>query len=132
MDYPIGEVYGVDGEMKAQLLEMGITTTYQLLERVMDGTSHRALAEQLNVPVSQITSWVNRADLMRLNGVGREMANLLEEGGVDSCKELQHRVAANLQAKLKEINNAQKIAHHAPTVTQVQSWIEQAKKLAAN
>lgn len=35
MDYPIGEVYGVDGEMKAQLLEMGITTTYQLLERVM-------------------------------------------------------------------------------------------------
>jgi len=74
---------------------------------------------------------VNRADLMRLKGVGTEMANLLEECGVDSCKELQHRVAVNLQAKLKATNDEKHITHHAPTVAQVEEWIREAAQLSA-
>jgi prephenate dehydratase len=69
---------------------------------------------------------------MRLKGVGGEMANLLEECGVDSCKELQHRVAANLQAKLKTTNDAKKITHHAPTLAQVEEWIKEAATIAAS
>lgn len=57
------------------------------------------------------------------------MSNLLEECGVDSCKELQHRVAANLAAKLKEVNDAKKITHHAPTLAQVESWVTEAAEL---
>jgi prephenate dehydratase len=59
------------------------------------------------------------------------MANLLEECGVDSCKELQHRVAANLQTKLKATNDEKHITHHAPTVAQVEDWIREAAQLSA-
>ena len=68
---------------------------------------------------------------MRLNGVGKEMANLLEECGVDSCKELQHRKPENLQTKLKEVNDKEKITHHAPTLAQVEEWIKEATTFAA-
>ena len=68
---------------------------------------------------------------MRLKGVGTEMANLLEECGVDSCKELQHRKADNLSSKLKETNDAKKITHHAPTHAQVEEWITEAVAFAA-
>src|SRR5690242_21072049 len=89
------------------------------------------LAKKLGVTNPQLTEWINRADLMRLKGVGTEMANLLEECGVDSCKELQHRKADNLYTKLKETNDAKHITHHAPTQAQVQEWITEAATVAA-
>ena len=67
---------------------------------------------------------------MRLKGVGKEMANLLEECGVDSCKELQHRKPDKLQAKLKEVNDAKHITHHAPTMAQVEEWITESAAFA--
>jgi predicted flap endonuclease-1-like 5' DNA nuclease len=81
--------------------------------------------------VAQLTEWVNRADLMRLKGVGTEFANLLEDCGVDSCKELQHRVAANLHAKLVSANEEKHITHHAPSLGQVEDWIKEAATLSA-
>ncbi len=89
-----------------------------------------ALAKQIGVSDSQLTEWINRADLMRLNGVGTEIANLLEECGVDSCKELQHRKADHLYTKLKETNDAKKITHRVPALAQVEWWINEATTLA--
>jgi len=37
---------------------------------------------------------------MRIKGVGEEWSDLLEAAGVDTVKELKHRKAANLHAKL--------------------------------
>ncbi len=68
---------------------------------------------------------------MRLKGVGTKMANLLEASGVDSCKELQHCVPANLQAKLKGITNGKKITHYTPTLAQIEAWITEAATFAA-
>ena len=98
------------------------------------GTSaqRNALAGQLGTTAAQLTEWVNRADLMRLKGVGTEFANLLEDCGVDSCKELQHRVAANLHAKLVSVNEEKHITHHAPSLGQVEDWIKEAATLAAS
>jgi uncharacterized protein DUF4332 len=90
-----------------------------------------ALAKQIGVAESQLTGWVNRADLMRLKGVGTEMANLLELCGVDSCKELQHRKAEHLHDKLKATNDVEKITYHAPSLAQVDEWITEATTLAA-
>lgn len=95
------------------------------------GHDRAELAKTVGVEPAQLTEWINRADLMRLNGVGTEMANLLEECGVDSTKELQHRIAANLHTKLKEVNDQKHITHHAPTEAQVAAWITEAKTMAS-
>jgi hypothetical protein len=42
------------------------------------------LAEESGIDEKRILTWVNLADLMRLNGVGKQFAELLEAAGVDS------------------------------------------------
>ena len=132
MAHKIAEIKGMEAAIVAKLATAQITTVEQLLAQAGTAAERNALSKQLGVSSSQLTEWVNRADLMRLKGVGTEMANLLEEGGVDSCKELQHRVPANLQAKLKGINDEKKITHHAPTLAQIEAWINEAATFAAS
>lgn len=132
MAHKIAEIKGMDAMAQAKLQSARITTVEHLLEQTGTAAQRSALAKELGVSSGQLTEWVNRADLMRLKGVGTEMANLLEECGVDSCKELQHRTAANLQTKLKTVNDEKHITHHAPTLAQIEEWIAEAATFAAN
>ena len=131
MAHKIGEIKDLDPDVQAKLEHANMTTVEHLLQATTTRQQRSALAKQLSVSESQLTEWINRADLMRLKGVGKEMANLLEECGVDSCKELQHRKADNLTTRLKETNDAKKITHHAPTHAQVEEWIKEASTFAA-
>ena len=130
MTHKIGEIKDLDPGMQAKLEQAHIHTVEDLLNATNTPQQRTALSKQLNVASSQMTDWINRADLMRLKGVGKEMANLLEESGVDSCKELQHRKPDKLQAKLKEINDAKHLTHHAPTMAQVEEWITESSTFA--
>lgn len=126
----LSEIKGMDSASQEKLVAANITTTDQLVEQGLTTGKRYALARQTGIEVKRLTEWVNRADLMRLQGVGREMANLLEECGVDSCKELQHRVPGNLYVKLKQTNDAKKITHHAPTMALVETWVAQAAEIS--
>jgi hypothetical protein len=131
MKRKVAEIKGMDAGLQAKLEAQGITHTHHLLEHHRDPHKRTALLHHLGIQSAQLTDQATRADMMRLKGVAREMANLLEECGVDSCKELQHRTAENLYKKLKETNDAQHITHHAPTLAQVKEWIKEAAQLAA-
>jgi predicted flap endonuclease-1-like 5' DNA nuclease len=72
---------------------------------------------------------VNHADLTRIVGVAEQYAELLEAAGVDSVPELATRVAANLHAKMAEVNEAKRLVRRLPSVDQVSQWIEQCKSL---
>ena len=71
------------------------------------------------------------ADLFRINGVASQYAELLESAGVDTVKELKHRNAENLAAKMAELNEKKKLVRRPPSAIVVQGWVSQAKKLAA-
>ena len=131
MAHKISEIKGLDADIQTKLEQANVVFIEDLLKETNTPQKRSALAKQLGVESSKLTDWINRADLMRLNGVGKEMAHLLEECGVDSCKELQHRIPENLQAKLKETNDKEKITHHAPTLAQVQEWVKEAATFAA-
>lgn len=131
MSDKIGAIKGLNASLAQKLEAEGIHTTDDLLKATATQQERSTLAKKVGVEGSQLTEWINRADLMRLKGVGTEMANLLEECGVDSSKELQHRKADNLYTKLKETNDAKKITHHAPTLEQVDEWIHEAATFAA-
>ncbi len=69
------------------------------------------------------------ADLFRINGVASQYAELLEGAGVDTVKELKHRNAENLTAKMAEVNAEKNLVRRTPSVKVVQDWISQAGKL---
>jgi hypothetical protein len=69
------------------------------------------------------------ADLMRISGGGEGYSELLEAAGVDTVKELQHRRADNLTAKMAEVNATRKLTRQVPGLAQVTRWVEQAEAL---
>jgi len=125
----IEEIEGVGPAYAAKLSEAGITTVELLLEQGGAAKGRAAIAEKTEISEKLILKWVNHADLIRLKGVGPQFAELLEAVGVDTVKELRNRNAANLAAKLIEINEAKGIAGTTPNEKQVEGWIEEAKTL---
>jgi len=123
------EIEGV-GEVYAQkLMEMGIPTTEDLLEKGATSKGRQEIAEQTDVSGTLILRWVNRVDLFRVKGVGQEYADLLEAAGVDTVPELAQRNAENLYTRLGEVNQEKKLVRRLPALDQVKGWIEQARQL---
>lgn len=126
----IEEVEGIGPVYAAKLGEAGVRTTDDLLEQGASAKGRDTLAEATGLTAGQILKWVNHVDLMRLNGVGSEYADLLEAAGVDSCAELARRNPANLAATFAELDAARpNWIRRVPGETTVAKWVEEAKTL---
>ncbi|MCK4953408.1 DUF4332 domain-containing protein, partial [Candidatus Bathyarchaeota archaeon] len=100
-----------------------------LLEAGSTPKERNDLAERTGISPKLILEWVNIADLFRIEGVGEEYSDLLEEAGVDTVIELSRRNPENLHTKIVEINEEKNIVRRIPNLKQVKEWINQAKKL---
>lgn len=129
MSYKIEEIEGVGAAYARKLEAAGVKTTEALLEKAASKKGRAALAEETGISEKLILKWANHADLFRIKGVAGQFAELLEAAGVDTVKELRHRVAANLHARLVEINDARKLCNRVPAVSEVERMIDQAKTL---
>lgn len=123
------KVEGIGETYAQKLKDAGVATTEALLKKGATPQGRKALADETGISGKLILEWVNHADLFRIKGVSEEYADLLEEAGVDTVPELAQRNAANLHAKLVEVNEAKKLVRKLPAESQVGSWIEQAKSL---
>ena len=129
MDYKIVDIEGVGEVYAEKLTAAGINKVSELLEKCADPKGRKELAEATGIAEKNILRWTNHADLFRINGVGPQFAELLEAAGVDTVKEVRHRVAENLQPKLEEVNAARRICGRVPVVAEIQKMIDQAKEL---
>lgn len=128
--YAIIDIEGIGPVFAEKLKAVGISTTGKLLDRAKDPKGRKDLAEETGIDDSRILKWANMADLMRIKGVAEEYSELLEAAGVDTVKELKHRRADNLAAKMAEVNAEKKLVRLVPSEKSVAKWIEQAKTLA--
>jgi predicted flap endonuclease-1-like 5' DNA nuclease len=125
----LSDIEGIGAVYAEKLGEAGLQTTDDLLSAGGTPQGREALAEKTGIGAGLILEWVNHVDLYRIDGVGSEYADLLEEAGVDSVVELAQRNAENLQARLSEVNNERDLVRSVPGLAQVADWIEQAKGL---
>ncbi|MDI9551117.1 MAG: DUF4332 domain-containing protein [Candidatus Cryptobacteroides sp.] len=129
MIYKIVDIQGIGEAYATKLIAAGVATVDQLLEKGKDAKGRKALAEATGISEKNILTWVNHADLFRINGVGPQFSELLEASGVDTVKELATRNAENLVAKMEEVNAQKRLTKVVPSVEQVKKMIEQAKNL---
>lgn len=125
----IGKIKGMTPEIEAKLQANQITHPEQLLDAGSTPAGRKELATKVGVDEKLLMEFLNRADLARVKGIGDAFANLLEEAGVDTVKELAHRVPANLHKKLTEVNEAKKLAHRVPKLEEIEAWVTEAKEL---
>ena len=129
MGYKIEEIEGIGPAYSEKLAAADISTTDDLLKLCCDARGRKATAEKTGVSEGQLLKWANRVDLMRISGIGSEYSELLEAAGVDTVKELRNRNAANLAAKMAEVNETRKLTRALPAEKAVSQWIEQAGTL---
>lgn len=129
MAYKIDQIEGIGDAYAQKLKAVGVDTTEELLKRACNPKGRETLAEETGISPKLILKWANHADLFRIKGVAGQFAELLEAAGVDTVKELRHRVAANLHAKLVEVNDAKNLCNRVPAESEVQRMIDQAKEL---
>lgn len=129
MSYPITDIQGIDGHAAAALKSAGIRSTGALLDKAGTVKGRKALAEQIQYDEKQLLCWANGADRMRIKGVSKEYAVLLQYAGVDTVRELAHRNAHNLTTAMTKANEKHQIVRFLPSEKVVERWIEHAKKL---
>ena len=129
MAYKIIDIQGIGPVYAEKLIAVGIETVPQLLEAGAGPKGRKALEEKTGIRGDLILTWVNHADLFRIKGVGPQFSELLEAAGVDTVKELRNRNAANLAAKLLEVNEAKHICRRTPVEKEIQKYINLAKEL---
>ena len=114
---------------ETKLRKAGVRTTDSLLKVAATRTGRRRLAKETGLSESDILSWVNRADLLRITGVGSEYADLLEVAGVDTIRELRRRNPERLLEAMTELNLRKRLVRRLPTEGMVSGWVNEAKAL---
>ena len=122
-------VAGFKSSLPKKLIAVGIETVDQLLAEGASAKGRKALEEKTGIRGDLILTWVNHADLFRVKGVGPQFSELLEAAGVDTVKELRNRNAANLAAKMLEVNEEKHLCKRTPVEKEIQKYIDLAKQL---
>lgn len=129
MTYKIEEIEGIGPAYGQKLATADIKTTEDFLKFCADEKGRKTVSEKTGISETLLLKWANMADLMRINGIGGEYAELLEASGVDTIKELRTRVADNLAQKAAQINEVKKLTRVVPSSKVIADWIEKAKSL---
>jgi predicted molibdopterin-dependent oxidoreductase YjgC/predicted flap endonuclease-1-like 5' DNA nuclease len=123
---PVTRISGIGERFEVALDAQGIRTAGDLLAAGGTPEGRIRIAAALGVETSVVLEWVNRADLMRVEGIDERLSDLLENAGVDTVRELARRVPANLHAKLTEVAGG---AQDVPSEQEVARWVSQAADL---
>lgn len=129
MAYKIIDIEGIGEAYAAKLEAAGVKTPEDLLAACATAKGRKEMAEKTEISEKLILRWTNHADLFRIKGVGPQFAELLEAAGVDTVKEFRHRVAANLQKKMEEVNAEKNLVNRVPSESELQKMINQAKEM---
>jgi predicted RecB family nuclease len=125
----IDTIEGIGHRQATKLRKARIRTTEALLKNGGTRKGRKTIADTTDISEKLILEWVNRADLMRVKGVGEEYSDLLESAGVDTVKELRRRNSANLLSAMVEVNDKKKLVRRLPTESMVERWVNHAKDL---
>jgi predicted flap endonuclease-1-like 5' DNA nuclease len=111
-----------------KLRKAGIRTTEALLKSAATRTGRRRLSRETGLPEADILAWANRADVMRIRGIGSEYADLLEATGVDTIRALRRRNPDRLLEAMTETNLRRRVIRRLPTDGMVRRWVDEAQE----
>jgi hypothetical protein len=132
MRFVTGEhrINGITEADAQRLIANNVTSLANLLERGANPKGRKELVAETGINSDLILTWVNRADLARINGIDADSAALLEAAGVDTAVELANRNAANLHERMVTVNQDAGLVQALPSAAQVADWVAQAKQVA--
>ena len=96
MSESIRKIEGIGEEYQSKLEYLGIHSLNELLSMTKTQEQRNELAERSDIPVGHIDNWASMLDLMRIDGIGFQYAELLTYSGVRSVEDFRKRNPQNL------------------------------------
>lgn len=122
----IAAIRAIDHRDATKLRKARVRTTEALLQQAGTRPQRSDLSERTGIATVDLLRWAHQADLMRINGIGSEYADLLGSAGVDTVKALRRRNAANLMTLMTQVNTKRRTVQRLPTIEMVQGWVDTA------
>lgn len=129
MNAPIDTIEGIGPTYRGKLEAAGVRTVEGLIERCGSILGRKEVATLTGLREGQIDKWVRTADLMRVNGVGKEYSQLLTAAGVQSIETLRTRNPEMLCTRLNEVNDQKRLARRSPALHEVSAWVGAARTM---
>ncbi|MDQ4076665.1 MAG: DUF4332 domain-containing protein [Chloroflexota bacterium] len=123
------DIQGLGDELAERLERADVYNSDALLSRGNTREARDELAEETGIAPERLWNFVKQADLMRVDGIGGEYAELLVAAGVDSVGELAQSDANELHKKITEVNAERGMGQPVASAP-VQEWIDRATALA--
>lgn len=125
----IDDIEGINPRYREELSGLGIQTTERLLEFGASKRARQELALESGISEDKILKLVNRADLLRIKGIGEELSGLLKAAGINNIAELARRTPGNLHNALIHLNEQRKLVYPIPSLNELKGVIAEAKQL---
>ena len=106
---------------------MGIKTTKDLLLKTSSAQGVSLLSKSLGKEEWMIKTWINNADLMRVNGVDGIFAELLELSGINSIQALSSADPEKVLEGVTIVHNHISKRSDAPQRDEIEAVINAAK-----
>lgn len=128
--YPLDQVTTIiSSEHAPKLRRAGVRSTADFLVWGRTAEGRRLLADRARLPIEQVTSWVMLADLMRVRGIGPDVARLLTAAGVKSLADLQRCDAEGIASLVRDVNKKTHLSSNPPGAESIRYWIVQSQSL---
>jgi predicted flap endonuclease-1-like 5' DNA nuclease len=129
-NYAVDEIpQAIPAADAARLKAAGVPNTFVLLEKGADAAGRKKLAKQTKIAETTLEGWVQMADLLRVRGIGPDVARLLSAAGVKTIAQLKTQAPAELSDAIMKANSKLKLSENPPSAEHLSAWIEQAKTL---
>ncbi len=129
LDYEIEKIEGIGPIRGGILRNLGIKTVDDLLKFGATKHARTQLAREVGVSEEIFMKWINRGDLLRVQGVGRQYSELLESAGVVSVVDLSRRNPNYLHQTLKGLNRERNLVKRVPPADTIRIWVDNARIL---
>jgi hypothetical protein len=128
--YPLDQAAAIVAEKDApRLRRAGVRATGDFLVWGRTAEGRRLLAQRSGFPLAQVTAWVQLADLMRVRGIGPDVARLLAGVGVHGVADLRTAEPAPLAATVRDFNRRTHLSSNPPGAPSIRHWVQQARAL---
>lgn len=127
--FTIDRLEGIGPRTAALFAKKDVRTIGDYLRKLNTPNAREDMAKDLDIKVQPIHDWASMADLMRIDGVDHQYAELLYVSGIQTIRQLADSDATILTNALAQTNldGKQRISPEDPSLDMVEHWVSRAR-----
>ena len=127
----VESIQGIGKAFGKKLREMGVASTHDLLTTCRTAAGRARVRDALEVDGGLVDNWTTQADLLRIDGLSGDDAEIIAAAGISTLPRFCQADAAALAAQLPAINEEKRLVvnQELPNVAAIEAWQQEGRRL---